>query len=454
MNCNPETVSTDYDTSDRLYFEPLTAEDVLEVVEREKPEGVILQFGGQTPLALARAARGSGRSRPRHVGRLDRSRRGPAPLRRASRSELAIPVPEHGIARTREEVIELAAQIGFPLMVRPSYVLGGQRMIRVYDEPSLTGYLDRTAWVDAEHPLFLDRFLEAATEVDVDALCDGATVWIAGIQQHVEMAGIHSGDSTSVLPPDRIAPELLAGIREATEKLGVALGVVGLLNIQFAISNGRIYVLEANPRASRTIPFVSRAIGLPLAGLATRLLLGATVESLGLPAEPRPPRSFVKMPVFPFRRFPDNDTILGPEMRSTGEVLGIGDGFGPAFAKACMAAGIRLPVEGTVFLSVNEADKRGLQDIAASLSGMGFRLIATRGTAAWLEACGIPCGMVFKVNEGHPQHRRPDSSGGMRSRHQHAPWPGVDVRRARDSLSSARARGRLHHDARGRACRV
>jgi carbamoyl-phosphate synthase large subunit len=401
MNCNPETVSTDYDTSDRLYFEPLTLEDVLEVVDRERPEGVILQFGGQTPLSLARPLEEAGvpvlgTSADSIDLAEDRLRFG------RLAQELAIPVPEHGIARTREDVIALAARIGFPLMVRPSYVLGGQRMIRVYDEASLTTYLDKTVWVNAEHPLFLDRFLEGATEVDVDALCDGASVWIAGIQQHVEMAGIHSGDSTSMLPPDRIAPELLAGIREATTKLGVALGVVGLLNIQFAISGDRIYVLEANPRASRTIPFVSRAIGLPLAGLATRLLLGATVESLELPAEPRPPRSFVKMPVFPFRRFPDNDTILGPEMRSTGEVLGIGEGFGPAFAKACMAAGVHLPLEGTVFLSVNEADKEGVQEIAASLAGMGFHLIATRGTAARLQECGIPCGMVFKVNEGHP----------------------------------------------------
>ena len=401
MNCNPETVSTDYDTSDRLYFEPLTLEDVLEVVDRERPDGVILQYGGQTPLRLARPLEREGvpvlgTSADSIDLAEDRMRFG------RLIEELGLLVPEHGVAQTAEEAVKLARRIGFPLMVRPSYVLGGQRMTCVHDESDLGAYLERTAWVDPDRPLFLDRFLQGATEVDVDALCDGGSVWIAGIQQHVEMAGVHSGDSIAVLPPDAIAPEILERIGESTRRIGIAIGAVGLLNIQFAVRWGQVYVLDANPRASRTIPFVSRAIGLPLAKLATRLILGSKLADLDLPDAPRPPRSFVKVPVFPFRRFPEADSLLGPEMRSTGEVLGIATGFGPALAKACTAAGIRLPKQGTVFLSVNDGDKPDLVGIASAFQEMGFNLLATAGTALWIRRHGVPCEMVCKVNEGHP----------------------------------------------------
>ncbi|MDM7915056.1 MAG: hypothetical protein QUU85_07290, partial [Candidatus Eisenbacteria bacterium] len=311
------------------------------------------------------------------------------------------PVPEHRTAATIDEALERARELSYPLMLRPSYVLGGQAMTCVYDEAALRAYLDRHPF-DEERPLFLDRFLEGAVEVDVDALCDGTAVWIAGIQQHVERAGIHSGDSTSLLPAEGIPTELLERIRERTNALALALGAVGLLNVQFAIQGGEAYVLEANPRASRTIPFVSKAIGQPLARLATRILLGGKIADLGLPALPVAPRSFVKMPVFPFRRFPENDTILGPEMRSTGEVLGIAPSFGSAFAKACLAAGLKLPLGGRVFLSVNDNDKPAALDVARALARLDFVLTATHGTAAWLQRSGIPCTRVYKVNEGHP----------------------------------------------------
>ena len=402
MNCNPETVSTDYDTSDRLYFEPLTVEDVLAVVEREHPEGIILQFGGQTPLRLARPLEQAGvpilGTSPDSIDLAeDRLRFG------GFARDLGIPVPEHGTARTEEEAIAVARRIGFPVMIRPSYVLGGRAMARVYDETALRASIaSQPGLLDDAHPLFIDRFLEMAGEVDVDALCDGSAVWIAGIQQHVEMAGIHSGDSTSFLPPAGLSLENLAEIRESVTKIGIGLGAVGLLNVQFAIRHGRVYVLEANPRASRTVPFVSKATGLPLARLATRLLFGVRLQDMALPADPLPSRAFVKMPVFPFRRFPESDSILGPEMRSTGEVMGIAPTFGVAFGKACAAAGIRLPRDGTAFLSVNDVDKPGLTGIARALRSLGFRLLATEGTASWLQKDGISCSRVYKVNEGHP----------------------------------------------------
>jgi carbamoyl-phosphate synthase large subunit len=401
MNCNPETVSTDYDIADRLYFEPLTLENVMEVVERERPEGVILQFGGQTPLRLARPLEKLGvpvlgTSADSIDLAEDRLRFG------GLAAQLGIPVPEHGIASTEDEAIDLAARIGYPVMVRPSYVLGGSRMLRLHDESALRSWVDHNERISPEHPVFLDRFLAGAIEIDVDALCDGASVWIAGIQQHVEMAGIHSGDSTCVLPADRLDPAIRDEIRESSKKIGLALSAVGLLNIQFAVRDGRAYVLEANPRAARTVPYVSKAIGLPLASLATHLLLGAKLADLALPEDPRPPRCFIKMPVFPFRKFPGADAILGPEMRSTGEVLGIASGFGAAFAKACAGAGVRLSAKGTAFLSVNDVDKPALTEIAIALSTMEFELLATAGTAAWLRRNGISCATVFKVNEGHP----------------------------------------------------
>jgi carbamoyl-phosphate synthase large subunit len=316
--------------------------------------------------------------------------------------EIGLPVPAHGVARTVGEAIDVARRIGFPVMVRPSYVLGGRAMMRVYDEEALRGYVANSALLDDTHPLFLDRFLEDAVEVDVDALCDGAEVWVAGVQQHIEMAGIHSGDSTSVLPPAGIGIPAFEEICAATRRIGIRLGAVGLLNIQFALRDDRAYVLEANPRASRTIPYVSKSIGIPLARLATRLLLGEKIGDLGLPESPSIPRFFVKMPVFPFRRFPQSDTILGPEMRSTGEVLGIGPDFGSAFAKACLGAGLDLPRAGTVFVSVNEHDKPRLPAVARRFTELGFRILATRGTAELLQAHGLPCTQVYKVNEGHP----------------------------------------------------
>ncbi len=401
MNCNPETVSTDYDTSDRLYFEPLTEEDVLEVVAKEKPDGVILQFGGQTPLRLARPLEREGvavlgTSADSIDLAEDRLRFG------RLAGELGIPVPEHGVARTEDEAIELAGRIGFPLMLRPSYVLGGRSMVRVYDEGNLRRAIQGWARLDDQHPIFLDRFLEGAIELDVDALCDGESVWIGGIQQHVEAAGIHSGDSSSVLPAYAVESGDLPEVIESTTKIGIRLAAVGLLNIQFALCDGLVYVLEANPRASRTVPFVSKAIGLPLARLATRLLLGSTLSDLDLPETVSPPRSFVKMPVFPFRRFLQSDSILGPEMRSTGEVLGIGRKTSVAFAKACLAAGLRLPREGIVFLSVNDADKPKLLDLARTFLSLDFSLIGTLGTAGWLRDHDISCERVYKVNEGHP----------------------------------------------------
>lgn len=275
-------------------------------------------------------------------------------------------------------------------------------MLRLHDEGGLRSWLDHNERISPELPLFLDRFLEGAIEVDVDALCDGASVWIAGIQQHVEMAGIHSGDSTCVLPADRLPKEIRDEIRESSNKIGIALGAVGLLNIQFAVRDGKAYVLEANPRAARTVPYVSKAIGLPLASLATQLLLGAKIADLALPPDPQPPRYFMKMPVFPFRRFPEVDAVLGPEMRSTGEVLGVARGFGAAYAKACAGAGVNLSKTGTAFLSVCDTDKPALTEIASKLVEMGFRLLATSGTASWLRRNGIECTTVFKVNEGHP----------------------------------------------------
>ncbi|MBD3162629.1 MAG: carbamoyl-phosphate synthase large subunit [Candidatus Eisenbacteria bacterium] len=401
VNCNPETVSTDYDTSDRLYFEPLTVEDLLEIVDREKPDGVILQFGGQTPLRLARPLERAGvailGTSPDSIDLAeDRLRFGELA------ADLGIPVPPHAVARSIEEALAVAGRIGYPLMLRPSYVLGGRSMARIYDEAALRAAIASWVLLDDDNPLFLDRFLEGAVEVDVDALCDGQEVWIAGIQQHVEMAGIHSGDSTAVLPPHSIDEALLEAVRESTRRIGARLGAVGLLNIQFALTGGKAYVLEANPRASRTIPYVSKAIGFPLARMATRLLLGARLRDLDLPERAIAPRWFVKMPVFPFRRFPKTDPILGPEMRSTGEVLGIAADLGAAFAKASLASGVRLPRAGTAFLSVNDRDKTRVVEIARSLRESGFRLLATSGTAERLREGAIPCETIPKVNEGSP----------------------------------------------------
>jgi carbamoyl-phosphate synthase large subunit len=409
INCNPETVSTDYDTSDRLYFEPLTLEDVLAVVDVEKPCGVIVQFGGQTPLKLAAglAAAGVpllGTSVEAIDLAEDRGRFG------ALLQRLGYKAPPYATARTVEEALTSAQKVGFPLLVRPSYVLGGRAMEIVYDRDGLADYLHRE--VEGSPSIFLDRFLENATEMDVDALCDGHEVWIGGIMQHVEEAGIHSGDSACVLPPHSLGEDMLEQIRQATREIALAIGVVGLINVQYAIHAGELYVIEANPRASRTVPFVSKAVGVALAKLACRIMLGASspegerIADLGLP----PGRQgvgygehiSVKEAVLPFDRFEGSDALLGPEMRSTGEVMGIARDFPTAFAKAQAAAGVPLPTTGTAFITVTDADKDGTGGVAQTLHDNGFRILATRGTAEAIARMGIPVERLNKIGEGSP----------------------------------------------------
>jgi len=402
VNCNPETVSTDYDTSDRLYFEPLTLEDVLRIVDVEKPEGVIVQFGGQTPLGLALPLQARGvkilGTSPDSIDLAEDRRRFGALL-----SDLAIPAPAWGTARSFEEAREIGRRIGYPLLVRPSYVLGGRAMFVTHDEERLAETMRRAVEASPEHPVLLDRFLEDAFEMDVDALCDGERVVIAGIMQHIEEAGIHSGDSSCVLPP--YSPHVEAKldvVRDYTRRLAVALSVRGLMNVQYAIKDDEVFVLEVNPRASRTVPFVSKATGVPLASLATKIMVGRSLEELGLVAEPKLKGRFVKASVFPFAKFPGDDPVLGPEMRSTGEVMGFADEFGEAFAKASFGAGLKLPHEGTAFVTVNDRDKPRLLPLARDLAAMGFRLVATDGTAAFLRANDLPCAHVYKVLEGRP----------------------------------------------------
>jgi carbamoyl-phosphate synthase large subunit len=403
INCNPETVSTDYDTSDRLYFEPLTLEDVLAVVEVEKPKGVIVQFGGQTPLKLASGLVAAG------VPLLgtsveaidlaeDRGRFG------ALLERLGYKAPPFATASSVRQALECAEQVGFPLLVRPSYVLGGRAMEIVYSQEGLADYLRREAGEGGE--IYLDRFLEDAFEVDADALCDGNEVWIGGIMQHVEEAGVHSGDSACVLPPHSLGEEMLEQIRLATREIALAIGVVGLINVQYAVHAGELYVIEANPRASRTVPFVSKAVGVPLAKLACRIMLGEQIAGMGLPAG-RQGVGFgnhvsVKEAVLPFDRFEGSDAVLGPEMRSTGEVMGIARDFPTAFAKAQAAAGVPLPSEGTIFISVTDSDKAGASGIAQVLHDNGFRILATRGTAEAIARMGIPVEPLNKIGEGSP----------------------------------------------------
>ncbi len=403
LNCNPETVSTDYDTSDRLYFEPLTLPDVLAVCAVERPEGVIVQFGGQTPLKLAAGLRDAGvplLGTPVEAIDLaeDRGRFG------RLLAELGYEAPPYATAHSPAEALACAQDVGFPLLVRPSYVLGGRAMEIVYDRDGLEDYLTRVGTgSDPERPeIFLDRFLEDSIEIDVDALCDGEEVWVGGIMQHVEEAGIHSGDSACVLPPHSLGAPMLDQVREWTRGIGRALGVVGLLNVQYAIRGGRLYVIEANPRASRTVPFVSKAIGLPLAKLATRLALGESLSALELPADPTPAHVSVKEAVLPFDRFDGADALLGPEMRSTGEVMGIAEDFPTAFLKAQAAAGAQLPDSGTVFLTVTDGDKPAAGAVAILLHGLGFRVVATGGTAASLETMGVPVERLNKLGEGSP----------------------------------------------------
>jgi carbamoyl-phosphate synthase large subunit len=403
VNCNPETVSTDYDTSDRLYFEPLTFEDVMNIVDEEKPEGIIVQFGGQTPLNLATRLDAAGApiigTSPDSIDLAEDRKRFGALLK-----ELGIPQPENGTATSTEEAREVAERIGYPVMVRPSFVLGGRAMAIVYDERSLDDYMRTAVDASPEKPVLIDKFLERAAEFDVDALADETTCVVAGLQEHIEEAGIHSGDSSSVLPPYKIAEEHLDTMRHYTRQLARALKVRGLINIQFAIKDDRVYVLEVNPRASRTVPFVSKATGVPLARIAALVMAGRELSEFGLPDDltVRLDRFYIKSPVFPFKKFPGVDPVLSPEMHSTGEVMGVGRTFGEAYAKAMLGAGLELPVEGTAFISVNDADKGQAALLARRLSRLGFRLMATYGTAARLREVGLEVETVFKVNEGRP----------------------------------------------------
>jgi carbamoyl-phosphate synthase large subunit len=402
VNCNPETVSTDYDTSDRLYFEPLTFEDVMNIVDVEKPEGIIVQFGGQTPLNLATQLSEAGApiigTSPDSIDLAEDRKRFGALMR-----ELAVPQPENGTAVSPEEAREVATRIGYPVMVRPSFVLGGRAMAIVYDAKSLDEYMRTAVEASPEKPVLIDKFLERAAEFDVDALADETTVVVAAIQEHIEEAGIHSGDSSCVLPPVRVAEEHLETMRHYTRVLARALKVRGLINIQFAIKDDRVYVLEVNPRASRTVPFVSKATGVPLARVAALVMAGAkTLAEFNLPSELTVNRFFIKSPVFPFAKFPGVDPILGPEMHSTGEVMGVGETFGEAYAKAMMGAGLQLPCRGTAFVSVNDSDKGQAVLLARRLARLGFKLIATYGTAARLREVGLEVEAVFKVNEGRP----------------------------------------------------
>ncbi len=412
VNCNPETVSTDYDTSDRLYFEPLTFEDVMNIIEVEKPEGVVIQFGGQTPLKLALALHRAGvrilGTSPDAIDLAEDRKRFSALLR-----ELQIPQPESGTAVSLAEAKEVAAKIGYPVLVRPSYVLGGRAMAIVYDEADLEGYVREAVSASPEHPVLVDRFLEDAFEVDVDALGDGERVVIGGIMQHIEEAGIHSGDSSAVLPSYKITPPHLDTIRDMTRRLGLKLGVRGLMNVQFAIQSDIVYVLEVNPRASRTVPFVSKATGVPMAKVAARIMAGRSLEEQGIVEDLRVSRVFIKTPVFPFLKLPGTDILLGPEMKSTGEVMGFSEDFGIAFAKAQAAAGNTIPTEGTAFISVNDRDKRGVLPHARALHETGFTILATHGTSEFLNEHGVPAELVFKVNEGRPNVVDRIKSGGI-----------------------------------------
>jgi carbamoyl-phosphate synthase large subunit len=406
VNCNPETVSTDYDTSDRLYFEPLTLEDVLEIVDKEKPLGVIVQYGGQTPLKLARDLEANGvpiiGTSPDSIDVAEDRERFQQLL-----VQLGLRQPPNRTARTEAEALALAGEIGYPLVVRPSYVLGGRAMEIVQDGRDLERYMREAVKVSNESPVLLDRFLDDAIEVDVDCVADATgDVRIGGVMQHIEQAGVHSGDSACSLPPYSLSAEVVAELKRQTAQMARALKVVGLMNVQFAIQTDGsapvIYVLEVNPRASRTVPFVSKATGEPLAKIAARCMVGRSIADQGARVDVVPPYFSVKEAVFPFVKFPGVDTLLGPEMRSTGEVMGVGRTFGEALFKSQLGAGGTLPPSGTVFISVKDSDKPKAVEVARLLQDMGYALVGTRGTAAAVEAAGIPIRVVNKVKDGRP----------------------------------------------------
>ncbi len=401
VNCNPETVSTDYDTSDRLYFEPLTFEDVLHIVQKEKPDGVIVQFGGQTPLRLSVALEKAGvpiiGTSPDNIDRAEDRKRFKEVL-----EKLGLRQPTNGTATSLEEARAIAEEIGYPVMVRPSYVLGGRAMEIVYNQDRLDGYMRFAVKASPEHPVLIDAFLDNATELDVDAISDGRQVVIGGLMEHIEEAGVHSGDSACSLPPFSIPLALTDELKRQTRELALELNVVGLLNIQFAIKDGEIFVLEVNPRASRTIPFVSKAIGIPLAKIAAKVMAGKTLEELEFTEEKKISHIAVKESVFPFIKFPEVDILLGPEMKSTGEVMGVDTNFGRAFAKSQLATGIKLPDQGVVFISVKDGDKSAAGKIGTGLAALGYKLIATRGTGDYLKDLGLKVAHINKVKEGSP----------------------------------------------------
>jgi carbamoyl-phosphate synthase large subunit len=401
VNSNPETVSTDYDTSDKLYFEPLTKEDVLNIIDAEKPRGVIVQFGGQTPLNLANALAEAGipilGTSPASIALAEDRELFSAMLR-----ELGLVQPHNGTALNIEEALREAGRIGYPVLVRPSYVLGGRAMQIAYDRASLQEFTRQAIIASPGHPILIDKFLEDAIEVDVDAISDGETTVVAGIMEHIEEAGVHSGDSACVLPPHTLSAELIERIKLQTKALAARLNVIGLLNIQFAVKDNEIFVLEVNPRASRTVPFVSKATGISFAKLATKVMLGRRLGELGITSEVTPPHISVKEAVFPFNRFPGVDILLGPEMKSTGEVMGIDFDFGRAFAKSQFAASQNLPRGGAVFVSVRDPDKKKMEPVVAKLHALGFKIVATRGTSSHLDKIGIPNKVVKKIAEGRP----------------------------------------------------
>ncbi len=401
LNCNPETVSTDYDTSDRLYFEPLTLEDAMNVIEAERPEGVIVQFGGQTPLKLAIALEEAevkilGTSPDSIDLAEDRKRFG------ALLEKLRIDRPPFGTATSVKEALQIARKIGFPLLVRPSYVLGGRAMEIVYTERMLEKYMRSAVTASPGHPVLIDSFLEGAVEIDVDAVCDGEDVVIGAIMEHIEETGIHSGDSACAIPAFSLDADNMEKIKDYTKRLAKALHVIGLINIQYAVKNRKVYVIEVNPRASRTIPFVSKSSGIPFAKLAAKAMVGVKLSDMGFKESLMPTHIAIKEAVLPFNRFPEVDTVLGPEMKSTGEVMGIDQTFGWSFAKAQLAAGQGLPIGGKVFVSVCDKDKQAIAPIAKKMVEMGIEIIATKGTAKFLVTSGINVRQILKVKEGRP----------------------------------------------------